>query len=119
MTSIPYIPAPMPPGVTSPSSMLNSGTSPAMGWALSCQELIAPVLVPVVAAMNRPPTAAPKRTSLPSMLPMFAWSTVVGNSGLPAYSTCIAPTAPTSRMAAMAAKIAQPWRRSRAYRPNV
>ena len=41
-----------------------------MGWALSCHELIAPVLVPVVAAMNRPPTAAPKRTSLPSMLPI-------------------------------------------------
>ena len=72
MTSIPYMPAPMPPGVISPSSMLNNGTRPAIGWALSCQELIAPVLVPVVAAMNRPPTAAPKRVSLPSMLPRAA-----------------------------------------------
>ena len=44
--------------------MLKSGTSPAIGWALSCQELIAPVLVPVVAAMNSPPTAAPNRDLL-------------------------------------------------------
>ena len=36
MTSMPYMPAPMPPGVISPSSMLNSGTRPAIGWTLSC-----------------------------------------------------------------------------------
>ena len=57
MTSIPYRPAPMPPGVISPSSMLNSGTSPPMGWKLSCQALIAPVLVLVVIAAHRPPEA--------------------------------------------------------------
>ena len=40
----------MPPGVISPSTMLNSGTRPAIGWALSCLALMAPVLVPVVTA---------------------------------------------------------------------
>ena len=110
MTSIPYMPAPMPPGVISPSSMLKSGTSPAIGWALSCQELIAPVLVPVVAAMNKPPTDAPKRVSLPSMLPRVAWSTLAGNSALPANSLCIANRAPASRITAIAPKIVQPWR---------
>ena len=34
-----------------------------------------------------------------------------GKSGLPAASLCIATTAPTSRMAAIAPKIVQPWRR--------
>ncbi len=120
MTSIPYMPAPMPPGVISPSSMLNSGTSPAIGWKLSCQELIAPVLVPVVAAMNSPPTAAPKRTSLPSMLPRPAWSTPAGKSGLPCeLDGASRRSAPTSRMAAIAPKIVQPWRWLPAYRPNV
>ena len=118
MTSIPYIPAPIPPGVISPSSMLNSGTSPATGWKLSCHELIAPVLVPVVTAPNRPPRADPNRISLPSMLPR-AWSTVVGKSGLPWYSWFIATTAPTSRTADIAAKIVQPWRWLPAYRPKV
>ena len=35
-----------------------------MGWKLSCQALMAPVLVPVVTAANSPPTAAPKRDLL-------------------------------------------------------
>ena len=119
MTSIPYMPAPMPPGVISPSCMLNSGTSPLSGWAESWKELTAPVLVAVVMAMNRPPTAAPKRCSLPSMLPTPAWATVSGNSGLPANSRVIANTAPTRKMAAIAAKMVQPWRWLLAYRPNV
>ena len=67
----------MPPGVISPSSMLNSGTMPAMGWKLSCQALIAPVLVLVVMAAQRPPSVAPKRVSTPSMLPSV-WSTPAG-----------------------------------------
>ena len=110
MTSIPYMPAPMPPGEISPSSMLNSGTSPAIGWRLSCQALMAPVLVPVVTAAKRPPSAAPKRSSLPSMLPTPAWATSAGNSGLPTYSWFIAMTEPTSRLAAIAPKMVQPWR---------
>ena len=110
ITSMPYMPAPMPPGVISPSSMLNSGTRPAIGWALSCQELMAPVLVPVVTAMNNPPAAAPKRVSLPSMFPKPLCATPSGNSGLPTYSWFIATTAPRARISAIAAAMVQPWR---------
>ena len=108
----------MPPGVISPSWMLNSGTRPAIGWRLSCIEMTAPVDVPVVMEANSADTPAPKRTSLPSRLPS-AWSTPAGNSPLPAASRCIAKTAPPTSTIAMAAKIAQPWRRSPAYRPKV
>ena len=118
ITSIPYIPAPIPPGVISPSSMLNSGTSPARGCRLSWAAVIAPVLVLVVMAANMAPRTDPFRTSEPSMLPRD-WSTPAGNSGLPTAWTCIATTAPTRKTAAIAPKIAQPWRRSLAYRPKV
>ncbi len=78
----------------------------------------APVLVPVVTAAQRPPRAAPKRTSLPSMLPV-AWSMPAAKSGLPPASPFIATSEPTTRTAAMAPKIVQPWRWSPAIRPNV
>ena len=55
--------------------------------------LTAPVLVPVVTAANSAAAPAPKRTSLPSMLPS-AWSTPAGKSGLPPASPAIATTAP-------------------------
>ena len=42
-----------------------------------------------------------------------------GSSGLAPASAAIATTAPTTKTAAIAAKIAQPWRRSPAMRPNV
>ena len=79
--------------------------------------LTAPVLVPVVTAANSPPTAAPKRVSLPSMLPM-AWLTPAGKSGLPPASPIMATTAPTTRTPAIAAKMVQPWRWLPAIRPN-
>ena len=120
MMSMPYMPAPMPPGVISPSSMLNSGTRPPIGWALSCQELMAPVLVPVVAAMNRPPTAAPKRDLLALHVADAAWSTPAGNSGLPTYSTVHREDGADERgSTAIAAKIVQPWRWLPAYLPKV
>ena len=87
MTSIPYIPAPIPPGVTSPSSMLNSGTSPAIGWTLSCQELIAPVLVPGRGGHEQAADAR-RRSGLPC-LPCCRGRPgrrLAGNSGLPTYS---------------------------------
>ena len=67
-------------------------------------------LVPVVTAANRPPTAEPKRVSLPSMLPKPACATSAGKSGLPTDSWFIATTAPTRRISAIAAAIVQPWR---------
>ena len=51
-TSIPYRPAPTPPGVTSPSWMRTSGTMPPIGVKLSWLESTEPVLVPVVVAAN-------------------------------------------------------------------
>ena len=97
ITSIPYMPAPMPPGVTSPSSMLNSGTSPAIGWKLSCQALIAPVLVPVVTAAEQP---AERRRRSGSPCPPCcrgAWSTAGREQRVADRPrTCIATTAPTS-----------------------
>jgi hypothetical protein len=108
----------MPPGVISPSSMLKSGTRPAIGWKLSCQELMAPVLVLVVIAANSAPIPDPNRVSTPSMLPR-AWFTVAGKSGFPPVWLCMATTAPTRKTAAIAPNIAQPWRWLPAYRPNV
>ena len=54
-----------------------------MGWALSCHELIAPVLVPVVTGHEQ--AAERGRRSGPPCPPCCraAWSTVVGKSGLP------------------------------------
>ena len=117
-TSMPYRPAPTPPGVISPRSIRNRGTRPPSGVKLSCIELTAPVLVPVVIAAHRPPADAPNRSSLPSMLPS-AWSTPAGNSGLPCDSATIAPVAATARRTPMAANTAQPWRRSPASTPKV
>ena len=57
-TSIPYSPAPTPPGVISPSRMWNIGTSPLIGCRLSCMALTAPVLVP---GGDRGPQAAAGR----------------------------------------------------------
>src|SRR5437016_4991890 len=49
--------------------MLTSGTAPPSGTKLSWAQFTAPADVPVVLAAKRPQDAAPKRTSLPSMLP--------------------------------------------------
>ena len=69
ITNIPERPTPTPPGEISPSIMCSIGASPPIGVNESCMQLTAPVEVPVVAAANTPHEAAPKRTSLPSMLP--------------------------------------------------
>ncbi len=69
-TRMPYRPEPTPPGTTSPSCIRNSGTMPPSGVKLSCMAITAPSDVAVVVTANREDTAVPKRTSLPSMLPM-------------------------------------------------
>ena len=115
---IPYMPAPAPPGTISPSWISNSGIRPPIGRKLSCHALIAPVLVPVVTAENRPPAAEPKRMSLPSMLPR-AESMPAGRSGLARTSLSIAIAAAPPTTMSITAKRAQPWRRSPAIRPKV
>ena len=86
----------------------------------------APQEVAVVAVANRVVPAMPKRTSLPSMLPPdapprgpeTAWAT---GSALQAGVAALfrpgagADSASTNRMV-MAARMAQPWRRSRTMR---
>ena len=86
--------------------MLTSGTAPPSGVKLSCEELTAPVEVPVVEAAKRADAAAPNRTSLPSMFAPTApraWSW-----GLPPTSAQVASAAEPAHSASIAAKIAQP-----------
>ena len=82
--SMPDSPTPTPPGEISPSIMCSIGQNPPSGVNESCMQFTAPVEVPVVAAANRPQPAAPKRTSLPSMLPPDCvvdsdWSTPIAD----------------------------------------
>ena len=66
--------------------MLSISASPDSGMKLSCMALTEPFEAAVVASAQSAESAAPKRTSLPSMLPA-AWS--IGSdasSGLPAVS---------------------------------
>ncbi len=75
MINMPYMPDPVPPGLTSPNIMLTSGTAPPSGSRLSWEQSTAPVEVPVVAEAKSPHSTGPKRVSLPSMLPP-AWLAV-------------------------------------------
>ena len=50
---MPYSPVPTPPGVTSDSMMLSSGTAPPNAVNESCEAFTAPVDVPVVLTANR------------------------------------------------------------------
>ena len=113
-TSIPYSPAPTPPGETSPSIMFTSGTAPPPGVKLSWAAMTAPVEVPVVEAANRPEAAAPNRTSLPSM---FARGRIDPLGCRRARSPWRRRPSPIQRTN-IAAKIAQPWRWSPTIRPN-
>ena len=68
-SSMPYMPAPTPPTMISPSWMLMSGIMPPSAVKLSCMALTAPQEAAVVITANRAEATMPKRTSLPSMLP--------------------------------------------------
>ncbi|MEY9757283.1 hypothetical protein ABIE73_004678 [Bradyrhizobium yuanmingense] len=68
-SSMPYRPAPTPPTMISPNSMLISGTMPPSAVKLSCMAFTAPQDAAVVITANSEDATMPKRTSLPSMLP--------------------------------------------------
>ena len=72
-TRMPYMPAPTPPKMTSPSMMFTSGTMPPSGVNESWNPFTAPQLVFVVIVAQSAVLAMPKRTSLPSMFPP-GWS---------------------------------------------
>ena len=67
--SMPYMPAPTPPTMISPSCMLTSGIMPPSAVKESCMALTAPQDAAVVMTANSADAGMPKRTSLPSMLP--------------------------------------------------
>ncbi len=98
-TSIPYSPAPTPPGDTSPSIMLSITTPPPPAVNESWKELTAPVEVPVVEAANSADDGMPIRTSLPSI----AAPTASGTAPRPASSKAVvAATAPIQSTAMVA-----------------
>ena len=103
--SIPYSPAPTPPGLTSPSIMFPRGAAPPSGVKLSWEEITAPVEVPVVVAAKRPLAAGPNRTSFPSMFPPACWSVTSWVTFTPRSSTAWLP--PTSNPVATATEPAQ------------
>ncbi len=87
-------------------------------------QFTAPVEVPVVAPANSPQPGAPKRTSLPSMLPPdwvidSDWSTpAVVSVGLPFCSANIANALNTTRIAAITASSTRAWLLSLTRRPK-
>ena len=66
-TRMPYMPAPIPPGATSPSAMSNSAMPPPNGVSESWKQLTEPVDVTVVDAANTEQPGVPVRTSTPSI----------------------------------------------------
>ena len=66
---MPYMPAPMPPGATSPSAMSNSVMAPPNGVSESWKQFTAPVDVVVVEAANNEQPGVPNLVSTPSMAP--------------------------------------------------
>ena len=78
-------PTPLPPN-TQLSIMCSRGTMPPRGVRVSCMLLTVPVVKDVVTVVNRADWAMPKRTSLPSMLPMDWLRPISASLGLPASS---------------------------------
>ena len=70
----------------SPSMMLISGIMPPSGMKLSCMALTAPHDAAVVITAKSAESGAPKRTSLPSMLPPALSTPSAASSGLPPAS---------------------------------
>src|SRR5262249_35630804 len=80
-SSIPYMPAPTPPTMISPSWMLIRGIMPPSAVNESCMALTAPQEAAVVMTANSEDAGMPKRTSLPSILPPV--SPIAVNASLP------------------------------------
>ena len=94
----------MPPGPYSPSRMFVSTMAPPSGVNESCDELTDPVVVLVEFEPCIALAAAPKRTSLPSMLP----------PGFVAVAVCVAPDGGEPRVAVRLERAARrAWAASR------
>ena len=127
-TSIPYIPAPTPPKITSLNIRLIIGTIPPNGVNESCMELTAPQLVSVVTVANSAEFTTPNRTSFPSRLPTACivddgrcglCCAAADNNGFPLASAQYAVVTPERKSSAIAAHTAHPCRREPVIVPNV
>src|SRR5580704_1074488 len=73
---MPYMPAPIPPGATSPSAMSNSAMPPPNGVSESWKQFTAPVDVTVVDAANTEHPGVPNLVSTPSVAPCASCAAV-------------------------------------------
>ncbi len=105
----------MPPRATSPSIMLIIGIMPPSAVYESCIELTAPVEVSVDADPNSVEAMMPKRCSLPSIAPPAA----IGAVPWPFSSKIVSAVKETTKIVAMTATIAVPWRVSPTIFPKV
>ena len=102
-------PTPLPPNTTF-SIMCSRGIMPPSGVRVSCILFTVPVVKEVVTVVNIADCAIPKRTSLPSILPM-AWSRPISaNAGLPWLSAQKHTLRPMTNRMPMAAKMLRPSR---------
>src|SRR5271156_4957641 len=127
-TSMPYMPAPTPPKITSLSMRLIMGTIPPSGVNESCMEFTAPQLVSVVTVANSAEFATPNRTSFPSRLPIACCAddeccelccAADVTKGLPRASAQYAVVTPDRNSKVIAAHTAQPWRGDPVIFPRV
>ena len=92
------------------SIMCSRGIMPPSGVRVSCILFTVPVVKEVVTVVNIADCAMPKRTSLPSILPM-AWSRPISaNAGLPWLSAQKHTLRPMTNRMPMAAKMLRPSR---------
>src|ERR1022692_3213373 len=127
-TSIPYIPAPTPPKITSLSMRLIRGTIPPSGVNESCIEFTAPQLVSVVTVANSAEFATPNRTSFPSRFPTPCDAAfercepccaAAVSKGFPRASAQYAVVTPARNSKAIAAQTAHPCRGEPVIFPSV
>jgi hypothetical protein len=85
---------------------------------------VAPAVVPIVPTVISAEPSGPNRVSLPSMFPpgltpLATWATDAGSRWLPCSSACIETTVWTTKMMAITATRAYPWRGLPMSRPNM
>ncbi len=100
---MPYMPAPIPPGATSPSAMSISVMAPPNGVSESWKQFTAPVEVTVVDAANSEQPGVPNRTSVPSI---GAVRELRRDSGVPWISKKLIPPTAAAQMITIAASSA-------------
>ena len=109
------MPAPTPPGATSPSIMLTSTVPPPIGVSESCAALTAPVDVPVVATANR----ARGPLTEPGLLALHRGTGRLGGRRAGADLGPVVTASETANSTPIAPSTARPWRRLPSIVPRV